>query len=298
MPRWGSSPGADATAIERAYKRLIKQHHPDREGGDARARRRDQPRLSGASAPRRHLRDPLELNDEWPPSRAREWRLAALALCCWQRQALACCCRRAAVAQVPSRPVDAASNAAIDRSSVARWRPDGPAARSRGDRRGGRARRYSSPDQRRDGARPTPAAIATSQFDRARALPSSTGARRSTMRWSQLQDRDPLRDQGPFSELAVTGRIWSGATALSDDSVAIDGRLDRIRLRVEVALAPLGRASGRRKPASISAGRRLRRRSRSRPPPRGDLPSGCWLSATVSLDSDHLRLSDASNFFE
>jgi hypothetical protein len=54
----------------------------------------------------------------------------------------------------------------------------------------------------------------------------------------QLQDRDPLRDQGPFSELAVTGRLWSGATALSDDYVAIDGRLDRIRLEVEIALAP------------------------------------------------------------
>jgi hypothetical protein len=54
----------------------------------------------------------------------------------------------------------------------------------------------------------------------------------------QLEDRDPLRDQGPFSELAVTGRIWAGATSLSDDSVAIDGRLDRIRLRVEEALAP------------------------------------------------------------
>ena len=54
----------------------------------------------------------------------------------------------------------------------------------------------------------------------------------------QLQDRDPLRDQGPFGELAVTGRLWSGATALSDDYVAIDGRLDRIRLQVEIALAP------------------------------------------------------------
>ena len=54
----------------------------------------------------------------------------------------------------------------------------------------------------------------------------------------QLQDRDPLRDQGPFSEIAVTGRVWSAATAISDDSVAIDGRLDRIRLRVELALAP------------------------------------------------------------
>jgi hypothetical protein len=55
----------------------------------------------------------------------------------------------------------------------------------------------------------------------------------------QLEDRDPLRDQGPFSELAVTGRLWSGATALSDDSLAIDGRLDRVRLRVELALAAI-----------------------------------------------------------
>jgi hypothetical protein len=54
----------------------------------------------------------------------------------------------------------------------------------------------------------------------------------------QLQDRDPLRDQGPFGELAVTGRLWSGATALSDDYVAIDGRLDRIRMEVQMALAP------------------------------------------------------------
>jgi hypothetical protein len=53
-----------------------------------------------------------------------------------------------------------------------------------------------------------------------------------------LQDRDPLRDRGPFSELAVTGRQWSAAAALSNDYLAIDGRLDRIRLRVETALAP------------------------------------------------------------
>jgi hypothetical protein len=52
-----------------------------------------------------------------------------------------------------------------------------------------------------------------------------------------LQDRDPLRDQGPFSELAVTGRQWSAAQGLSDDNLAIDGRLDRIRLKVEMALA-------------------------------------------------------------
>ena len=32
----GLEPDADPTTIERAYKRLIKQHHPDREGGDSR----------------------------------------------------------------------------------------------------------------------------------------------------------------------------------------------------------------------------------------------------------------------
>ena len=49
---------------------------------------------------------------------------------------------------------------------------------------------------------------------------------------------DPLRDRGPFSELAVTGRQISAATMFSDDYLAIDGRLDRIRLRVELALPP------------------------------------------------------------
>ena len=53
-----------------------------------------------------------------------------------------------------------------------------------------------------------------------------------------LQDRDPLRDRGPFAPLAVTGRQWSAASALSADYLEIDGRLDQIRLRVELALAP------------------------------------------------------------
>jgi hypothetical protein len=53
-----------------------------------------------------------------------------------------------------------------------------------------------------------------------------------------LEDRDPLRDGGPFAPLAVTGRQWSAASALSDDSLAIDSRLDQIRLRVELSLVP------------------------------------------------------------
>jgi hypothetical protein len=53
-----------------------------------------------------------------------------------------------------------------------------------------------------------------------------------------LQDRDPLRDAGPFAPLAVTGRQWSAASTLSDDYLAIDSRLDQVRLRVELVLAP------------------------------------------------------------
>ena len=57
----GLEPGADPAAIERAYKRLIKQHHPDREGGDAAARGGDQPRLPRAArGPGR--KDALEFN--------------------------------------------------------------------------------------------------------------------------------------------------------------------------------------------------------------------------------------------
>jgi hypothetical protein len=54
----------------------------------------------------------------------------------------------------------------------------------------------------------------------------------------QLQDRDPLRDRGPFGELDVTSRQWSAASQLSSDYLAMDSRLNRIRVQVELALAP------------------------------------------------------------
>ena len=54
----------------------------------------------------------------------------------------------------------------------------------------------------------------------------------------QLQDHDPMWDEGPFSQIAVTGRQWSAASTLSNDYLAIDSRLDRIRVQVELALAP------------------------------------------------------------
>ena len=58
----GLTPGADAAAVDQAYRRLIKQYHPDREGGDGvRAAEiiRAYRELRGGKA----LADPLQFND-------------------------------------------------------------------------------------------------------------------------------------------------------------------------------------------------------------------------------------------
>src|SRR4051794_1165936 len=77
----GLEPDADAAAIEQAYKRLIKQHHPDREGGDA-DRAAEINRAYRDIRSERHLEDPLELNDDWPdaPPRDRGWLAFAMLL--------------------------------------------------------------------------------------------------------------------------------------------------------------------------------------------------------------------------
>ena len=64
----GLEPGADDAAIEQAYRRLIKKHHPDRSGGDT-ARATEINRAYRELRADRNLRDPLELNVDWasPP---------------------------------------------------------------------------------------------------------------------------------------------------------------------------------------------------------------------------------------
>lgn len=231
----GVEPDADSAAIEAAYKRLIKEHHPDRKGGDA-SRAGEIIRAYREIRAERNLKDPLEINDDWPvtSSGGRTWVITALLL--------AMGVGILAVTQ-PLR----SSDASADSSKSIADRAKGPAtgtdpmdqplhsaaidnavrnafqlARTSDEIALANASRDCHHVLRRD-----PSLL---QLDRCAAFDDAV---------VQLQDRDPLRDQGPFGELAVTGRLWSGATALSDDYVAIDGRLDRIRLRVEVALAPV-----------------------------------------------------------
>lgn len=229
----GLEPGADAATVEQAYRRLIKEHHPDRAGGDA-GRAAEINRAYHELRAKRELRDPLELVEEDMPDvrRGSGWLAVALLAALGAsgvmltdsrllpvRDGLASGKGRLALPQARSRdPMEQPLNlAAIDASArsalqISRTRDEMSLA-------------ASSNDCHRE-LRRRPTLI---QLDRCAAFDDAV---------VQLQDRDPLRDQGPFSELAVTGRLWSAATALSDDSLAVDGRLDRIRLRVEMDLAP------------------------------------------------------------
>jgi hypothetical protein len=233
----GLDPGADSATIEQAYKKLIKQHHPDREGGDA-ARAAEINRAYEQLRAERDLTDPLELNEDWPADlRSRgSWAVAvvvvaaAAALLIFLAQgplaqvrapvaALALGGRHETPKGVLDDPMDRPLNvraihaAAFSALSLSRGKDEMALASAS-----------------RDCHRQLRSAPSLLELDRCAAFDDAV---------VQLQDRDPLRDQGPFSEIAVTGRILSAASALSDDSVSTDARLDRIRLQVELALAPV-----------------------------------------------------------
>jgi hypothetical protein len=233
----GLDPGADAAAIEQAYKRLIKQHHPDRSGGDA-ARAAQ---ITGAYQELRalrNLREPLELNDQefGPRGAGRAWVLVSLLLAvatiallvtegplsplvqdyAWPRDSRAQPFRHPnalARADPMDQPLDEVVIAAATREALRLFRTKDEMTLANISRACHRSLR-SGPSFR--------------QLDRCAAFDATV---------IKVQDRDPLRDQGPFSEIAVTGRIRAGASALSDDPVAIDGRVERIRRKVEEAVA-------------------------------------------------------------
>jgi hypothetical protein len=232
----GLAPGADAAAVEQAYRRLIKQHHPDREGGDSgRAAEiiRAYRELRGGKA----ATDPLQFNEDAGHRRTTRWPVAALAagaalgglVMVMGPSAPLTKDLWAAKAELPARQAASPANRvpdpitgelhvdAIDaavREALHLFRTKDELALARASRACQRCFRENP---------------GTKLLDRCAAFDDAVVG---------LQDRDPLRDEGPFAPLAVTGRQWSAASALTDDTLAIDSRLDQIRLRVEIALAP------------------------------------------------------------
>jgi hypothetical protein len=227
----GLEPDADSAAIDRAYKDLIKRHHPDRAGGDARRAAeiiQAYRELRGSAA-----RDALEFNDFEGLAAKPRFTRAALPIAA-VGAILILVLTSGPVSRlkgVPSLPLGKVASGGVadpmeqslDLAAVDRGVQDAlRLSRSSDEMTLATATRDCHHQLR---LRPS-----FVQLDRCAAFDDAVVV---------LQDRDPLRDQGPFSELAVTGRQWSGAQTLSNDNLAIDGRLDRIRLRVELALAPV-----------------------------------------------------------
>ena len=229
----GLEPGADSAAIEHAYKRLIKLHHPDREGGDSRRAVeiiRAYRELKGGKA----LIDPLQFNEEIARLRKRpRWPMAAIGA----GAALGAILLIVGPSAAPTGNVTAAkADLPLPAATVA---PDPITSQLHDDAVDEGVHQalylfrnkdeFALADASRDCHRRLREHPGTQMLDRCAAFDDAVVG---------LQDRDPLRDAGPFAPLAVTGRQWSAASSMSDDFLAIDSRLDQIRLRVELALAP------------------------------------------------------------
>jgi hypothetical protein len=232
----GLDPGADTAAIEQAYKKLIKQHHPDRQGGDggrAAEINRAYRELRGGKAPT----DPLQFNEDLGAARKRpHWPVAALIA----GAAIGGLLVVIGPSDPLTRPLSAAkAQVPIHHGSGTKGAQDPigePLHDQVIDNAVGEAvhlfRTKNETDldnASRDCQRRFLGNPGTLLLDRCAAFDDAVVG---------LQDRDPLRDEGPFAPLTVTGRQWSAASALSDDYLAIDSRLDQVRLRVEFALAP------------------------------------------------------------
>ena len=238
----GLEPGADADAVERSYKRLIKEHHPDRAGGNSE-------RASDINRAYRELRASLRLKDDlslhplflqrsvgWSRSIWAAVLLVILAIAAVLMSLLSPSDVRSLAGIERKHPPASAGTADVMDSALSQPAIDGAVKQAVQLARDSDEMALSSVSRscHRDLRRQPSIAL----FDRCAAFDEAV---------THLQDRDPLRDKGNFSQIAVTGRLWSSAAVLSGDYMATDSRLQRIRVQVELQLVPAPR------PAALSA---------------------------------------------
>ena len=225
------SPDAAWNEVERAYKRLIGVNHPDRAGGNA-GRAAEITQAYRELRRARDRKEELRLAGDLPELKSGRYR--------WLWAAPGFLLLGGVLIVANSGRSHESSRPPSEASLEPAFKPGdlmgGPLALSPIANSVNEARRLASTRDEmalasvsRDCHRQLSAKPSIDQFDRCAAFDDAV---------VQLQDRDPLHDRGPFSEIAVTSRQVSAAETLSGDSLAIDGRLDRIRLQVELALAP------------------------------------------------------------
>lgn len=242
----GLAPGADRATIEQAYRRLIKQYHPDRSGGDAakaaeitRAYRE----LRSAAAPlgpepapdpgprhSRHAQQRLRRRRR----RGRLWPPVALALAVVLlfegERLLDAAPRWADGLGAELKPVG--SGRRLGRGGSMEDPLHGKAIED-SVRQAGRLVRQGRWDdlarRSQDCHRSFRQDPALATLDRCAALDDAA---------VELDQRVASRERGPFSASAVTARQMTAASLLSSDYLAIEERLDRIRTTVELMLIP------------------------------------------------------------
>ena len=230
----GLEPGADRRAIDDAFKRLMKQHHPDRPGGDG-VRAAEIIRAYRALRPGSMVASEIEFRKR-PGTASTKWRWWMLGLAA----AAAAAILAAAVDPTPrSGPARLGSEVAQELGLRAPNEPqmiEQPLSHAAIDSATDEARTLASQRDEMHLAEKSRDCHLT--FRNSRDLAAFDRCVAFDVAVVLLQDRDPLRDQGPFRQVAISRRHWSDAALLSKDSLAIDSRLNRIRLRVELRLAP------------------------------------------------------------
>lgn len=249
----GLRPGATRAEVDDAYRRLIKIHHPDRNGGDGgraaeinRAYTILRHQLPSAGA-RRTVPVPVYARRRASGGRRTAWSLILLAAAGsailialngfedWNGQSRAPVRwsgseSPVSIAAIPSLGsfddplhgsiIEAAIGHALDFHAL-------------GDDSGAVA--YSRDCHSRLRSEPN-----LVLFDACAAFDESTVT---------LAGAGAAMDSGPFSGTTVMSRAMASARALSDDSLGADSRLQQIRSRVELALLPrLDAAAGRDTP--------------------------------------------------
>lgn len=236
----GLEPGADQAAVEEAYRRLIKQYHPDRSGGDAvRAAEINRAyfELRQQSAEPPIARPPVRSrSSRRRRRRSKAWLVLAAGL------AMVLLIERLRLAEHAPRWLDSLTDlrplaTVPGGESTARFDPaalDGPLAEPviaesiRAAARLAAADAEALVQHSRDCHRQMRSQPRLAQLDRCAAFDEAVAA-------ADLESAD---ERGTFSASAVTARQMTAASLLSGDYLAIERRLDRIRTRVQLAVRP------------------------------------------------------------
>lgn len=224
----GPEPGAETAAIERAYRRLIKQNHLDRGGGDT-ARAVELNRAYRKLRRALRMKDEFTLHDRAVEDPSRPGLMAATLLVAIVVVVMAVRFAPNAANFVESSPPSAKAGAAanIMARALATAAMDAAVVEAvRLSRAGDEMALTERSRVCHSDLRFSPE-LAT--FDRCVAFDDAV---------VRLQDHDPLHDRGTFRQLSVTGRQWAAAP-LSSNYLATDSRLKQIRVTVDVLLAPV-----------------------------------------------------------